>query len=231
MPDETNLTDNELNFDAEDFNVSEFDGSDVVSDDLDNGENEQTNSAENGNDVIPRDSETGPEPGQPAGNGESGHNGEVFTVKYNGKEQTLSRDEMVTNAQKGMNYDHIYAELQDARAVIRGQLLGGRETDVGENIPMTSASEIHAPADTTMAVERIFFENPELKALPEAAARAALNGEDPYLAFWRDQSDFYRNQALAAVAAERARVTAFPALDGDAPGEEPERDEFLKGFV
>lgn len=33
-----------------------------------------------------------------------------FKVKYNGQEMELSQDELITNAQKGMNYDHIKSE-------------------------------------------------------------------------------------------------------------------------
>lgn len=40
---------------------------------------------------------------------------EQFTVKYNGEERTLSRDEAITYAQKGMNYDHVYEEMKRLR--------------------------------------------------------------------------------------------------------------------
>lgn len=40
---------------------------------------------------------------------------ETWTVKYNGKEQQLTRDEMITNAQKGLNYDHVKGELDNVR--------------------------------------------------------------------------------------------------------------------
>lgn len=35
---------------------------------------------------------------------------EKFTVKYNGKEVELTKAELITNAQKGMNYDHVLQE-------------------------------------------------------------------------------------------------------------------------
>lgn len=40
---------------------------------------------------------------------------ETFTVKYNGKEQQLTREELIANAQKGMNYDHVKGELDNVR--------------------------------------------------------------------------------------------------------------------
>ena len=40
---------------------------------------------------------------------------ETFTVKYNGKEQQLTREELIAHAQKGMNYDHVKGELDNVR--------------------------------------------------------------------------------------------------------------------
>lgn len=38
-----------------------------------------------------------------------------MTVKYNGAEQGLSQDEAITYAQKGMNYDKVYGQLEQMR--------------------------------------------------------------------------------------------------------------------
>lgn len=38
-----------------------------------------------------------------------------MTVKYNGAEQGLSQDEAITYAQKGMNYDKVYGQLEQLR--------------------------------------------------------------------------------------------------------------------
>ena len=35
----------------------------------------------------------------------------VFKIKYNGQEQELPVSQLVTLAQKGMNYDHVYLSL------------------------------------------------------------------------------------------------------------------------
>ena len=37
---------------------------------------------------------------------------ERYTVKYNGKEERLTLEELKTNAQKGMNYDHVKGEYE-----------------------------------------------------------------------------------------------------------------------
>lgn len=38
-------------------------------------------------------------------------------IKYNGEAKTLSKEEAVSLAQKGMNYDHVYNELLSLRQV------------------------------------------------------------------------------------------------------------------
>lgn len=38
-----------------------------------------------------------------------------FKVKYNGQEQELTVDELIANAQKGMNYDHVRGDLEKER--------------------------------------------------------------------------------------------------------------------
>jgi len=40
---------------------------------------------------------------------------EVFRVKYNGREYDMTLPELITNAQKGMNYDHILEERNNLR--------------------------------------------------------------------------------------------------------------------
>lgn len=41
---------------------------------------------------------------------------ETFTVKYNGEERTLTREELITAAQKGLNYDKIKGKLDSAES-------------------------------------------------------------------------------------------------------------------
>lgn len=40
---------------------------------------------------------------------------ETHTVRYNGQDFELTIDELITNAQKGMNYDHVYEQLQNLK--------------------------------------------------------------------------------------------------------------------
>ncbi len=40
---------------------------------------------------------------------------ECYSVKYNGKDLSLTLDELKTNAQKGLNYDHIKGELESIK--------------------------------------------------------------------------------------------------------------------
>ena len=40
---------------------------------------------------------------------------DTYSVKYNGKEMSLTLDELKTNAQKGLNYDHVKGELENIK--------------------------------------------------------------------------------------------------------------------
>lgn len=48
---------------------------------------------------------------------------ELYSVKYNGKEVNLTLSELKTNAQKGLNYDHIKGELENMKNSPERELL------------------------------------------------------------------------------------------------------------
>ena len=48
-------------------------------------------------------------------NGQEPENDFSLEIKYNGEAKTLSKEEAVSLAQKGMNYDHVYNELLSLR--------------------------------------------------------------------------------------------------------------------
>lgn len=72
-----------------------------------------------------------------------------LTVVYLGKEQSLTREEAITLAQKGLNYDRIAAELAALRANLAEladgsellSILGGYAAAVGEN-PVSLVAEM-----------------------------------------------------------------------------------------
>ena len=55
------------------------------------------------------------EPETPTETSEPAVEAPFMTVKYNGAEQGLSQDEAITYAQKGMNYDKVYGQLEQLR--------------------------------------------------------------------------------------------------------------------
>lgn len=84
--------------------------------------NEQTNQAEpENNDEASffelNDSPSGEE------NREQQKEDELYSVKYNGKEVNLTLSELKTNAQKGLNYDHIKGELEKMKNSPERELL------------------------------------------------------------------------------------------------------------
>ena len=84
---------------------------------FDDAGSEQTNDEFDFSDDNAGEGETGN-----ADNGETNQGGEGAAqeperheVIYNGQKVSLTLDELKTNAQKGMNYDHIYGELQNLK--------------------------------------------------------------------------------------------------------------------
>ena len=94
MFDETNQADLDLNSSEESFDESVFEeeigGEEGTEEDKEN---------EEGSCEVP----------------ESETEEESYTVKYNGKEVKLTLDELKTNAQKGLNYDHVKSEMDDMK--------------------------------------------------------------------------------------------------------------------
>lgn len=76
--------------------------------------------------------ETPPEAPKPEGNAPPEDKpADTFTLKYSGGERTVTRDEALTLAQKGMDYDRVRAELGDTR-----KLLDEANAKLGENEPV-----------------------------------------------------------------------------------------------
>lgn len=59
--------------------------------------------------------EAGTESPENTNEGDANVSPEKHKVIYNGQEFELTVDELITNAQKGMNYDHVYEQLQNLK--------------------------------------------------------------------------------------------------------------------
>lgn len=95
---------------------------------------------------------------------------EGFEIVYNGQKMKLSRQEMITAAQKGMNYDHVYGELQQLRQAPEFALLDRYAAQNGMN--RQQYMQALAQAETDRRVQQEVE-----KGVPEETARRLVNLE------------------------------------------------------
>lgn len=107
---------------------------------------------------------------------------EGLTVKYNGKEQKVGKDEIPTLVQKGLNYDHIQGELESMRSGNMYKVLKRAADKEGMSVEQYAKYVLDKEdADVlTEAEEAIRKENPNLpsnivKELAEARAAKKAN--------------------------------------------------------
>lgn len=114
---------------------------------------------------------------------EDAKDGELFTLKYMGEEKQLGRQDVITLAQKGMDYDRIRARL-DAAVSAGGAPQNRRDREIGElisavgpldpeKIPAGVWSEVERGVPLLTAITR--RENAELKKQLEAERQSRLN--------------------------------------------------------
>lgn len=118
----------------------------------------------------------------------------TYTVKYNGKEMDLSVADLITNAQKGMNYDHVKAERDEARKYAD---IGRRIAQIAERRGLTQQAYLDqlTAADREAEIDR-------------RAAELTKIGADPDLAKARARAELER--------AELTRETGATATSGGA---------------
>lgn len=134
-----------------------------------------------------------------------------YTVKYNGKEQELTLAELITHAQKGMNYDHVVAERDrlknspelaeiDAQARAAGMTRQQYIAHLGETETRREVAEL---TENGMEEERAR----ELVGLRRAARER--QAEDQRRKAEKEQAD-KRTADIRAFAAQYPGVKQFP---------------------
>ncbi len=136
---------------------------------------------------------------------------EGFEIVYNGQKMKLSRQEMITAAQKGMNYDHVYGELQQLRQAPEFALLDRYAAQNGMN--RQQYMQALAQAETDRRVQQEVE-----KGVPEETARRLVNLEQEQARQQQQraaaQSELGKRQARERQVAEFHKefpdVTEFP---------------------
>ena len=123
-----------------------------------------------------------------------------YTVKYNGQEMEMGLHDLITNAQKGMNYDHVKGERDALRARLAGE------------------------EDGFAALARAY---PDLQKLPEAVAQALAGGEEPLAAYRAYENQMLREELARTRQENRNRALSLGSVSGEGAGE---ADDFLSGF-
>jgi hypothetical protein len=146
-------------------------------DDETNLEQEDTMFGDDDLDLDWDDEETEDEENKPVEEQDEG-----LTVKYNGKEQKVGKDEIPTLVQKGLNYDHIMSELDSMRSGNAYKVLKKAADKEGMSVEQYAKYVLDKEdADTLSSVEaEVRRENPNLpnaiiKELAEARAAKKAN--------------------------------------------------------
>ena len=144
----------------------------------------------------------------------------VYTVKYNGQQIEMPLSQLLINAQKGMNYDHVYSQLQ--------QLRGAREFAVIDRFAKKSGL---TREEYLNQLERQEYEDQiaqqTAKGVPEDVARRLLALErQNQLRAQQEQAKRIqqaRRQQFVELAREYPDIKEFPqeVVDAVAHGDSP----------
>lgn len=121
-----------------------------------------------------------------------------YTVKYNGQELKLTESELITHAQKGMNYDHVKSELD----ALRGSPELRRMMEQGRNAPLGGDRELErllreSPGSETFVREMQELRLRERERIRQDEARAAEQEKmKQWLDLFAEQPDFRDIQNL-----------------------------------
>ena len=164
-------------------------------------------------------------PEEPAG--ETAKDEFQLKVKYNGESKTLSRDEAVSFAQKGMNYDRVKEQLEQLKKTPAYDISESRFSELRSEIDSLRAREI---ADRKWAeFKRDHAEYNTYSELPEEVRGQIALGKE-----LDDAYAIYENKLLKAKLRQieqnqKNRDAAPGSLSSSGSGEMA--DDFLKGFL
>ena len=109
--------------------------------------------------------------------------GETFTLRYNGQELQLDRDQVITAAQKGLNYDKVAARLQEMQKTVENsrevQLLEAYARSNGMTLPdFIGAMEGHLQAQRVQALSAQGVPEEQARELVRLQGREAVRQQE-----------------------------------------------------
>ena len=148
---------------------------------------------------------------------------ELFRVKYNGKEYEMTRDEIIMNAQKGMNYDHVVSERDALRGNTEENMLFSHQDEQVSEEQAAYEKTKHSFMELHKAYPGLDIPN-----MPEAVYMDILAGQTPLSAYQAHENRILKEQISAVYLNEKNKAKALSKANGDGPhGEE---DEFISGL-
>lgn len=150
--------------------------------------------------------------------------GEELDVKYNGEEQKLTRDQVRTLAQKGMNYDKILKD-RDQLAAVMDTLAAAEGVTRSEFITKNSGGDLDS-----LRWKALLGKYPDLDSdcIPKEVYLAVSEGKSPIEAY---QDRLIEDLTLRLKAGENLRENMEKAAGSLFSAGESPKDDFLQGFL
>lgn len=141
-----------------------------------------------------------------------------MTVKYNGAEQNLSKDDAITYAQKGMNYDKIYNQLEQMRNDPTMQIFAEQANRAGLSLPEYAQrlQQFQAESEMTRIANEFKRENPDVT---DDVARKYAEAQYQTTALQKQQeqaqmqAQIEADKKQAAISQIEAFVKLYPDVD------------------
>lgn len=152
-----------------------------------------------------------------------------YTVKYNGKEIELPVSELIKNAQKGMNYDHVRGELEELRKT-KAQL----EAEAKAKEQLRSVLKLYGYDGTDEEVvtmlaaqaQQITPEEYRQRQLAEQERINQLLEQDPRYQEWK-RAERLRTAQLMEIQDLQAIKAQFPEVTVDKVDDLPNYEQFM----
>lgn len=152
----------------------------------------------------------------------------TYTLKYNGREVNVPQAELITLAQKGMNYDHVYGELQSLRNGAEIQILDKFAQQNGmsrreyveflrrelESRQVQEKVQQGIPEQTARRILEL-EQNERIRQEQEAHARQTLAKREQYNALAREYPNLKElpPQVVQAIRSGEAPLAAYRAYE------------------
>lgn len=151
----------------------------------------------------------------------------ALEVRYNGEDRTLTHEEAVAFAQKGMNYDHIKEQLDKLKNAPENDISESRFSELRNEIDSMRAREIAEKKWAEFRQEHREYER--YASLPEEVRERIAAGTELDAAYAIYENKLLKTRLQQIEQNLRNKEAAPGSLGSSGRGEAA--DDFLKGFL